>query len=343
MKDIVLKKGRDNLAATIFVPYNCTNNCSFCTSKSMYKNCPKDGDLILKMLDRIINKLDIPDIVITGGEPFSNLNFLQKMIDVIENKNIFINTTLPILYPNAENDILNFIKKNPKITGINVSRHRNSFKEDIINFSPNIFTDELIGKIDKPVKINCVIQDGISIPVILDRWSKFKNCRLSLRADYTKITNANLKSLDDDVISTLLLYCSYVSHGGCDVCFDVKFKYNKLDVSYHKGLEFSSIQIGNTILVNDIIIKPNGACYYDWDDKEIPDLLNNIVKYFGKKKTTPKPNVNSTTKSTPIGFRSSCGGNTLCGVTYNASNSNSSKSLSSCGSSYSSCGGGSHC
>ena len=31
--------GRNNLACTIFVPYDCDNNCPFCTSKWMYREC----------------------------------------------------------------------------------------------------------------------------------------------------------------------------------------------------------------------------------------------------------------------------------------------------------------
>lgn len=339
MNKVILKKGRENLAVTVFVPYDCTNNCSFCTSKNMYKTCSKDKESILKVL-KIMNKLDITDIVITGGEPFANLNYLQEIIDVIEDKNIFINTTLPIMYPDAENDILNFIKKNKKITGINVSRHKNSFEEDTITFNSNIFTDELISKIDKPVKINCVIQDGLSIPILLDRWNKVKNCRLSLRADYTKITTANLKTLNDDVISNLLLYCSYISHGGCDVCFDVSFAYNNLNISYHKGLEFSSIQIGNTILINDIIIKPNGASYYDWDDKEIPNFLENLIKYLGKKTNTnitSRPNITSTITNSSC-FKNSCGGSSVCGMSNIHSKETLCNTKSCCGNSYSFCG-----
>ena len=35
MDNIII--GRDNISATIFVPYDCTNKCKFCTTKYLYK------------------------------------------------------------------------------------------------------------------------------------------------------------------------------------------------------------------------------------------------------------------------------------------------------------------
>lgn len=34
--DIVI--GRENVSATIFVPYDCENRCNFCTTKQFYKD-----------------------------------------------------------------------------------------------------------------------------------------------------------------------------------------------------------------------------------------------------------------------------------------------------------------
>lgn len=291
MENLILKKGRDNLAVTVFVPYDCNNNCHFCTSKSMYRNCTTDKTKILNIIKNL-NKVDIKEFVITGGEPFSDLDFLQEMIDNINiDKDIYINTTLPIIYPTKE--ILSFIKYNKKIKGLNISRHSNLFIEDIKIFNSAIFNDDLISMIEKPVKINCVIQNNLSIPQLLERWNKVENCRLSLRRDYTKINNSNLKTLKDDVINTLTRYCTYIDHSGCDVCFDVRFSYDKLNVSYHRGLELSSIQIGNTIIINDIIVKPNGEIYYDWDDKTIPNLLNTLENEWRVKSINKKRNTNS--------------------------------------------------
>ena len=50
--------GRENLACTIFVPWDCSNNCPFCTSKEMYGRMKDDFNLeeIYEQL-KINNKL----------------------------------------------------------------------------------------------------------------------------------------------------------------------------------------------------------------------------------------------------------------------------------------------
>ena len=62
--------GRGNLACTIFVPWDCNNNCPFCTSKPMYKEMKERFNL-----EEIINKIYtlnhnhiIREYVLTGGE-----------------------------------------------------------------------------------------------------------------------------------------------------------------------------------------------------------------------------------------------------------------------------------
>lgn len=312
------KKGRDNLSATIFVPYDCTNNCKFCTSKKMYQSCARDKDEIIRKL-KVLNNLDINEIVITGGEPFANMTFLSKMLDTISSdKDVYINTTLPIIYPDMDEDIYDFIKNNPKIKGINVSRHGNDFTEDRQLFSPNIFTDKMIGKLSVPVKINCVMSKNFDIETLLERWSKVKNVRLSLREDYRYVTKENLRDLNDETTQNLLNYCDYLNHGGCDVCFDIKMQYKDLLVSLHRGLELSSIELGDTIIVNDIVVKPDGNIYYDWDDKNFD--IDKMLKDFSKKLTqtytkqkpmgvrTPLPSMNTTTSYGSCGFSTgSCG------------------------------------
>jgi organic radical activating enzyme len=78
------KIGRDNFALTIFMPVDCKNGCSFCTSKKDYQVNKPD---FTKVFDAIseIGRYDIPfsDIVITGGEPFADITGVTKFLGVL--------------------------------------------------------------------------------------------------------------------------------------------------------------------------------------------------------------------------------------------------------------------
>ena len=67
---------------TVFVPYDCQNNCPFCINKKEYADC--SGFSLDKILDsiRVMDSITPRcDFVFTGGEPLANLNALQRMLD----------------------------------------------------------------------------------------------------------------------------------------------------------------------------------------------------------------------------------------------------------------------
>lgn len=145
------KVGRGNLACTIFVPFDCNNNCPFCTSKIMYKELGDNVSLekILWLISLLNDNPNIKEYVITGGEPFANLEMLDKIIDCME-KPIYINTTLPRVSDKGIIDIINYINTKDKISGVNISRHIG------FNFKGVASIDE-IKCITKPIRINTVI------------------------------------------------------------------------------------------------------------------------------------------------------------------------------------------
>ena len=76
--------GRTNLAATIFVPVKCGNNCKFCNTNILYKDFEYNEEYLLNMLyaiDMCNNNDKINEFVITGGEPIMNLDILKTIID----------------------------------------------------------------------------------------------------------------------------------------------------------------------------------------------------------------------------------------------------------------------
>ena len=268
--------GRNNLAATIFVPYDCANNCPFCTSKKDYADTSKFSLSKIKLAINLIGQIKgVKDFVITGGEPFADLRQLHTLLETckVYNKNVFINTTLPAKDQKEADEIFNFIKAHSMIiSGINVSRH--------IALKSQYENDELVAKVNTivPVKINSVLyslKKEFDIVTLTDFIKKYTNLGLKnicFRADYTKITNMNeLKGLDDPFVQKLssMDNLSYVSSGGCLVCNDDTFAVKDTKgamVHYHRGTEHSAVELGDTLIVNDIVIKQDGSSHLDWSD-----------------------------------------------------------------------------
>ena len=264
------KIGRNNLAATIYVPYDCDNNCPFCTSKIEYRQHFPNVGRIVQALKSLVDNPLIQDIVFTGGEPLANMTILKMLVDITRNKgkNVFINTT----FPKDSHDSLFYLLEEGNVSGINISRHESSYEQDSKLFY-NIALDWLISKISVPVKINAVVTNVDSfitkLPAIINRWNK-PNIRLCIRHDFRTTTFTNLHTLTDDpILNYLIQNYSFESHTFCDVCDTVNFEEG---ISYHRGMEHSSIKMGDTVIVNDIIVFPDGFIAYDWDRKPISDL-----------------------------------------------------------------------
>jgi organic radical activating enzyme len=144
---MIFKTGRTNLACTIFVPFDCKNNCSFCTSKESYSKFNKDLNKILEDI-KILNQSDFfVEYVLTGGEPISDFEGLKKIVDTC-NKRVFINTTLPL----QDNlfEIIEYFNTENKIAGINISRHIGHKFKDVAD-------KDTIDKIKKPIRINTTV------------------------------------------------------------------------------------------------------------------------------------------------------------------------------------------
>lgn len=264
--------GRENFATTIYVQKDCKNNCKFCVSKDEYRNAKCKG-LDEKFL-RLINKSPyIKDVVFTGGEPMEDLEFVEKCVELLFNKNIYINTTL------LNKNIIKFaviLSKYSQIKGINVSRHETSFALEQFN---NIVEDDIIGQMSVPVKLNCVLPKDLKnlkdfIQDVVKRWSSYSNVSVCFREDFTKTTDSTLHTKNHEVINIMSSLYDFVNRSYCDVCDSTYFDNNGQSIVFHRGLQESSIEIGNKIIVNDLIVFPDGKVAYDWDrkDKNIEEL-----------------------------------------------------------------------
>lgn len=271
--DKVYIQGRSNLATTIFVPYDCPNNCPFCTSKKDYKDT-KDFSL-RKILNSFKKTPHTKDVVITGGEPFADLASLQKIIDAVfktSSSSVYINTTLPAATPEEGFKIANFLQKNRyKIVGLNISRH--------MRLKTKYEQDSLIGLIHQSIlplkiRINCVLngtETKEDVKKFVDTYSKIAD-EISFRCDYRNIkTQDDLRTLDLPILNILFEDgFLYEDSGGCMVCNNDNFRDKKTFsfVTVHRGFEHSLVKKGKYYIVNDIIIKQDGKVYCDWDCNE---------------------------------------------------------------------------
>jgi len=271
--------GRTNLAVTIFVPYDCPNHCPFCNSKKEYKNKENFSmEKIIESVNNVVYHNGVKDIVITGGEPFADLEQLQILLDTLKpavlgyHKNLFINTTLPIDAEDEEK-VLEFIYKNDSlIKGLNISRH--------IGFKTNNENNNLVKKLSRSrlkIRINSVLyKDEYSVEEINNFINEYTPIcdQISFRADYRKIkTQDDLREIENNSFVSKLFNMRnlfYLSSGGCMVCNNDDFitKDNKI-ISYHRGMENSLIKKGCYTIINDIVIKQDGKIVIDWDKEEL--------------------------------------------------------------------------
>ena len=99
---------------TIFVPYDCNNNCPFCINKQEYADTSTFSlDAICESIRTMDEITPYCDFVFTGGEPLANLHSLQKMLDCIPTTHkVYINTTFPVQRCHSAAEMLEFVEKN---------------------------------------------------------------------------------------------------------------------------------------------------------------------------------------------------------------------------------------
>lgn len=252
--------GRGNLACTIFVPYDCDNNCPFCTSKAMYGEL-KDSFNVEEIINKInlLNYNDgIKEYVLTGGEPLANLPLLKRIVNAMAKK-CFINTTLPA-YAHID-EAIDYINNEPKIAGINISRHLN------YKFDGPTSTNDKLDMIQKNIRINTILPTKLDHDKLMKFIADYSRPTrlINLRADYRKIDTTTLKDRNH-IVDFLAEHFNYMGTTTCLVCNSEFFaREDGNQICYHRGLQYSSYQVGNKCYVNDVLITPDGKIYKDWD------------------------------------------------------------------------------
>ena len=252
---------------TVFVPYDCQNNCPFCINKKEY------ADVSSFSLDKIIESIRTMDaitprcdFVFPGGEPLADLVSLQKMLDAIPTTHkVYINTTFPRQARTGFDEMIDFTRRNrDKITCMNISRHLVKYVEE----SP----DEVLGRIACPTRINCVLYKHYpadKLPAYVERFLPY-GIPIQFRYDYTETTPENLYEEDHDpILQDLKRLFTYKGLDGCRMRNGFHFEYKGLHMTYHKTLPYSTItetdENGVTYdILYDILIKQNGEIHSDW-------------------------------------------------------------------------------
>ena len=273
--------GRSNLSITVFVPWDCENKCPFCTTKSLYSSMDLSLTNVIASLKELL-KTDVREIVITGGEPFSNLEGLDQILSTIyehESKKVYINTTFPKKTQNEKT--LELIEKyRCFVRGINVSRH-NGISSD----EDRLFIRSVDCRI--PVRINHIVDETTEKHMTTDDLEKliyeasFVSSSLCFRYDYRKVLDTEqLKSIhSNDFLNRLfeMESLSYVNSHGCLVCNTDVFGYKRgvrdYDVRFHRGTQHTFVRTSMYGIINDIIVFPNGTVRLDWNENA-PALID---------------------------------------------------------------------
>lgn len=266
--------GRSNLSITVFVPWDCENKCPFCTTKSLYSSMDLSLTNVIASLKELL-KTDVREIVITGGEPFSNLEGLDQILATIyehESKKVYINTTFPKKTQNEETLAL-IEKYRCFVRGINVSRHNGISSEE-----DRLFIRSVDCRI--PVRINHIVDETTAKHMTNDDLEKliydasFVSSSLCFRYDYRKVLDTEqLKSIhSNDFLNRLfeMESLSYVHSHGCLVCNTDVFGYKRgvrdYDVLFHRGTQNTFVRTNLYGIINDIMVFPNGTVRLDWND-----------------------------------------------------------------------------
>lgn len=262
--------GRDNLAVTLFVPWDCGRNCPFCTTKHEYKNTSKFS------LDKQISTLlgiwclpDIKDVVITGGEPLENIPELDRLFGAIHSlcrlapKKVFINTSKVDFTKKEFDEFQRFLDRyRGVIDGVSISNHIGNEW-----FTPGSEVISSFRQHKIPVRMNCVVDhNAVTHRELIDfvlTWQHEVDT-ISFRRDYTTVYDEiDLTGADAMVYKLVDLFGQYTK-SGCLVCHDNVFKDGK--VHYHRGYKnTSSVNQFGDVAVNDLIIKQDGKLYLDWE------------------------------------------------------------------------------
>lgn len=267
---------------TIFAPYDCNNNCPFCVNKKEYKLNPNfDLDKVLESIEELSAITPACDFVVTGGEPFADLEKLTKMTEKIiscsTDHRMFINTTLPTDKYTIDQFMEFFERYHEAIECINISRHLSGCVKG--------YEGENLQNIPVPVRFNCVLtaSDINKESFKDDLWAFYEQYlgvdnkyprSIQFRSDYTLRTTDNIFEYEkDEVFQTILEALKPHFEPNAEISGAEVNRWNVdlgKSMSYHSTLPYSRMETEESIIINDVIINPRGEILDDWNEYGSP-------------------------------------------------------------------------
>lgn len=280
--------GREEHPLTVFVPWDCGHHCPFCTTKREYetiytaKRLEKNFACLKESLRRMLEYNFIDEVVFTGGEPLADVQRLDELIKQTRGQQIFINTSLNLDERKTE-EAIRFLLRG-RVDGISVSlpyANARMMNESGYRTLERLLTanvgssydwcriNSVVRGTETPEQIRMFLADISALRRIGDPriWS------VNLRKDYTTCDQGNLNDCFDPIMQTLMSMpdLHYIGHGGCLVCRNDVFgmepetsDFHVPRLTYHRGVENTSLRYGDFLVINDFVIKPDGEIRYDW-------------------------------------------------------------------------------
>ena len=263
--------GRTEVPVTVFVPWDCNNNCKFCTTKHEYKSLypattlDSNIEKVKQSIRLMTSSKTITDVVFTGGEPFEHLDLLKELINEVKGtQRVFVNTSFSISDQKFEEALIYLQSKRNKIDSVSVSCPFEGFN----NFNRIEALSKFKDK--KFFRINSIVtgkETKAQVVAFLDKYFLPVFREFNFRADYRKVTQATLHSANDKFFKTLMSIkeIQFVTFNGCLVCRNDLFKTKYGNLYYHRGINNTSLKYGDMLIVNDFVIKQDGEIRYDWN------------------------------------------------------------------------------
>ena len=293
--------GREEHPLTVFVPWDCGRHCPFCTTKREYETLYPANRLeanfvcLKESMRRMLEYGFVDEVVFTGGEPLADVDRLGELV-AIANKGgcrAYVNTSLNLDDEQTERAIRFLVRacdgqlnENARVDGISVSfpyadvRMMNSrgyqalqslfaeLKDTPFNWCR---INSVVRGTESPEQIRAFLSDLYALgKETLKQWNIWS---VNLRKDYSTCDQTNLNDCCDSTMRTLMSMpeLHYIGHGGCLVCrndvfaLDYNSDENRIPrLTYHRGVENTSLRYADFLVINDLVVKPDGEIRYDW-------------------------------------------------------------------------------